>query len=164
MNKGRAREEQGMSKHVLSQLCCINMNCIVCTMRQLSFVCEIMQLAAFPLRNLRDLREKRPFTCKERARKERGYPLTALLHKHELHDSTMRQLSFICEIMQLAAFLCVISVICGRHRPLTSKGRVRNEQACSLTALLYKHELHCLHYVATVFSLRNNAACCIPSA
>ena len=31
-----------------------------------------------------------------------------------------------------------------------------------LTALLHKHELHCLHYVATVFCLRNNAACCIP--
>ena len=31
-----------------------------------------------------------------------------------------------------------------------------------LTALLHKHELHSLHYVATVFCLRNNAACCIP--
>ena len=71
----------------------------------LGFICD----------NLRDLRENRPFTCKgrarneqgkskERARNERACFLTALLHKHELHDSTMRQLSFVCEIMQLAAF------------------------------------------------------------
>ena len=105
-SKERARNEQGINEHVSSQLCCINMNSIVFTMRQLSFVCEIMQLAAFPLRNLRDLREKRPFTCKERARKERGY---------------------------------------------------------SLTALLYKHELHCLHYEVAVFCLRNNGGCCILS-
>ena len=56
-SKERARNEQGINEHVSSQLCCINMNSIVFTMRQLSFVCEIMQLAAFPLRNLRDLRE-----------------------------------------------------------------------------------------------------------
>ncbi len=61
-----------MNKGVSSQLCCINMNCIVSTMWQLSFLCEIMQLAAFPLRNQRDLRETWPFTCKGRARKEQG--------------------------------------------------------------------------------------------
>ena len=46
-SKERARNEQGINEHVSSQLCCINMNSIVFTMRQLSFVCEIMQLAAF---------------------------------------------------------------------------------------------------------------------
>ena len=142
MSKERARNEQGINEHVSSQLCCINMNSIVFTMRQLSFVCEIMQLAAFPLRNLRDLREKRPFTCKERARKERGYPLTALLHKHELHDSTMRQLSFICEIMQLAAFLCVISVICGRN----GRSHVRSEQGKNegILSQLYCINMNCM--------------------
>ena len=122
------RKEQGKNEHVSSQLCCINMNCIVCTMRQLSFVCEIMQLAAFPLRNLRDLREKRPFTCKERARKERGYSLTALLYKHELHDSTMRQLSFVCVIMQLAAFSLRNLRDLRETWPFTCKGRTRKEQ------------------------------------
>ena len=61
-----------MNKGVSSQLCCINMNCIVSTMWQLSFLCEIMQLAAFPLRNQRDLRETWPFTHKGRAKKEQG--------------------------------------------------------------------------------------------
>ena len=140
-----------MNEHVSSQLCCINMNSIVFTMRQLSFVCEIMQLAAFPLRNQRNLRENWPFTCKGRARNEWACSLTALLYKHELHS------------------LCVISEICGRigrshirEEQGKNKEWTRNEQACSHTALLHKHELHCLHYVATVFSLRNNAACCIP--
>ena len=146
MNKGRAREEQGMSKHVLSQLCCINMNCIVSTMRQLSFVCEIMQLAAFPLRNQRDLRETWPFTCKGRTRKEQG--------KNEHVSSqlccinmncivcTMWQLSFVCEIMQLAAFLCVISVICGRN----GRSHVRSEQGKNegILSQLYCINMNCM--------------------
>ena len=91
------------------------------------------------------VREERGMN-KERARKEQGMnehvPLTALLHKHELHDSTMRQLSFICEIMQLAAFLCVISVICGRN----GRSHVRSEQGKNegILSQLYCINMNCM--------------------
>ena len=95
----------------------------------LGFVCD----------NLRDLRENRPFTHKERARKEQGKSkertrneracsLTALLYKHELHDSTMRQLSFVCVIMQLAAFSLRNLRDLRETWPFTCKGRTRKEQ------------------------------------
>ena len=87
-SKERARNEQGINEHVSSQLCCINMNCIV---------------------------------------------------------STMWQLSFVCEIMQLAAFLCVISVICGRN----GRSHVRSEQGKNEGIL---SQLYCININLTKLS------------
>ena len=126
-----------------------------------------MQLAAFPLRNQRDLRETWPFTCKGRVRNEQACSLTALLYKHELH--CLHYVATVFSLRNNAA--CCIPLRPLRDlrekRPFTCKERAREEQgmkAYPLTALLYKHELHCLHCVVAVFYLRNNAACCIPSA
>ena len=55
---------------------------------------------------------------------------------------TMRQLSFVCEIMQLAAFLCVISVICGRN----GRSHVRSEQGKNegIPSQLYCINMNCM--------------------
>ena len=118
-----SRRERQVEANVIVAVCCS-----YCCFVVLGFVCD----------NLRDLRENRPFTCKgrarneqgkskERARNERACSLTALLHKHELHDSTMRQLSFVCEIMQLAAFPLRNQRNLRENWPFTCKGRARNE-------------------------------------
>ena len=124
MSKERTRNERACSLTALlhkHELYCLHYVATVFCLRNNAACC-------IPLRNQRDLREKRPFTCKERARKERGYPLTALLHKHELHDSTMRQLSFVCVIMQLAAFSLRNLRDLRETWPFTCKGRTRKEQ------------------------------------
>ena len=69
-----------------------------------------------PLRDLRYLRENihirvlNQFTNK----KPQCLPQISLITQTKPKTTTTSQTVFLCEIMQLAAFLCVICVICGR--------------------------------------------------
>ena len=87
------------------------------------FLCEIIQLCCIPLRDLRYLRENIHMRVLNllAQRKPQCLPqisqMTQTNHKTQSsnnHNNHNNQPVFICEIMQLAAFLCVISAICGR--------------------------------------------------
>ena len=108
MNKERARKEQGMNEHVSSQLCCINMNSIVFTMRQLSFVCEIMQLAAFPLRNQRDLRENWPLN---HIRKEQEIAKERIFHENRAFILRLRIIKEQASVNNIPYSSCLVCII-----------------------------------------------------
>ena len=107
-SKERARNEQGINEHVSSQLCCINMNCIVSTMRQLSFVCEIMQLAAFPLRNQRDLRENWPLN---HIRKEQEITKERIFHENRAFILRLRIIKEQASVNNIPYSSCLVCII-----------------------------------------------------
>jgi hypothetical protein len=86
---------------------------------QVSFLCEIIQLCCIPLRDLRNLRENNtqeysinPHKRNPKvSRRSRRFTQTNPKQQNSLN---LQQPVFLCEIMQLAAFVCVICVICGR--------------------------------------------------
>ena len=74
-----------------------------------------MQLCCIPLRDLRYLRENtRKSTQSICTKKPQCLPQISLITQTKPKTTTTSQTVFLCEIMQLAAFLCVICVICGR--------------------------------------------------
>ena len=77
-----------------------------------------MQLCCIPLRHLRDLRENNTQEYSINCTNENPmYPadLADLRRQTTKHRTTIiTQSVFLCVIMQPAAFLCVICVICGR--------------------------------------------------
>ena len=107
-SKERARNEQGINEHVSSQLCCINMNSIVFTMRQLSFVCEIMQLAAFPLRNQRDLRENWPLN---HIRKEQEITKERIFHENRAFILRLRIIKEQASVNNIPYSSCLVCII-----------------------------------------------------
>ena len=76
----------------------------------------------------------------------------------------LKQTVFLCVIMQLAAFLCVICVICGRiNTQAYSINPHRRNPKC--LSLIYADKTQNNKTALTspiCLSLRNNAACCIP--
>ena len=65
--------------------------------------------------------------------------------------------------MQLAAFLCVICVICGRiHASLLNLYCTNEPQCLPQISLIYADKPQNHTNLTNCLSLRNNAACCIP--
>ena len=81
-----------------------------------------MQQSCIPLRNLRNLRENKHISVlyQSAQMKPQCIPLISQIYADKTQNNktaitTTTSLSvFLCVIMQLAAFLCVICVICGR--------------------------------------------------
>ena len=87
------------------------------------FLCDIIQLSCIHLRHLRYLRENihaRVLNLLAQM-KPQCLPQISQIYadkpqnnKNSNNCNNLKQPVFLCEIMQLAAFLCVICVICGR--------------------------------------------------
>ena len=76
-----------------------------------------MQLAAFPLRDLRNLRENntQEYPSYIAQTKPQYLPQISQIYADKPQNSlNLKQPVFLCEIIQLAVFICVICVICGR--------------------------------------------------
>jgi len=92
------------------------------SLKQPVFLCEIMQLCCIPLRDLRYLRENiHPNLLNQYTRTKPQYlPLISLIYADKQQTTKqqnslyLKQTVFLCDIMQPAAFLCVICAICGR--------------------------------------------------
>ncbi len=69
---------------------------------------------------------------------------------------------FLCEIMQLAAFLCVICAICERITRKSTQSIRTNETPMSLPLISQIYADKPKTTSPNCLSLRNNAACCIP--
>ncbi len=83
-------------------------------------------------------------------------------HKTTL-TSSPHQSVFLCEIMQLAAFVCVICVICERitHK-LTQSIAQTNPQKSLAEYADNRRQNHETTLTTICLSLRDNAACCVP--
>ena len=81
---------------------------------QTVFLCEIMQLAAFSLRDLRYLRENIHASVLNLHCTKKPHVSPADFADSRRQNPKPHKTVFLCEIMQLAAFLCVICAICGR--------------------------------------------------
>ena len=89
-------------------------------LKQPVFLCVIMQLCCIRLRDLRNLRENiHPNLLNQYTQKKpQCLPLISQIYADKTpkqqNSLNLKQIVFLCVIMQLAAFLCVICVICGR--------------------------------------------------
>ena len=120
-----------------------------------------------PLRDLRYLRENihirvlNQFTNK----KPQCLPQISLITQTKPKTTTTSQTVFLCEIMQLAAFLCVICVICGRIFTQEYSIYCTKKPQC-LPQISQIHADKPQNPKTTLttncLSLRYNAACCIP--
>ena len=127
-----------------------------------------MQLCCIPLRDLRYLRENihirvlNQFTNK----KPQCLPQISLITQTKPKTTTTSQTVFLCDIMQLAAFLCVICAICGRIHARGLKQSAQMKPQC-LPQISQIHADKPQNHKTTLtspncLSLRYNAACCIP--
>ncbi len=89
-------------------------------LKQTVFLCEIIQLSCIHLRNLRNLRENihaRVLNLLAQMKPHKSHADHADNRRQNPNSNNLMNLKqpvFLCEIMQLAAFLCVICAICGR--------------------------------------------------
>ena len=137
-----------------------------------------MQLAAFPLRDLRYLRENntQAYSINIAQTKPQGLPQISQMTqtnprttKPQNNKTTITtpttpptQPVFLCGIMQLAAFLCVICAICGRiTRKRTQSIPTDESLNISRRSLRYRRQTAIPTLTPICLSLRNNAACCI---
>ena len=75
----------------------------------------------------------------------------------------LKQIVFLCEIMQPAAFLCVICVICGRiHARGLKQSAQKKPQCLPQITLIYADKPKTTLTTQNCLSLRYDAACCIP--
>ena len=86
-------------------------------LKQPVFLCDIMQLSCIPLRNLRYLRENIYIRLLKQSaqKKPKSLPQISQIYADKPQNSlNLKQPVFLCGIIQLAVFLCVICEICGR--------------------------------------------------
>ena len=97
-----------------------------------------MQPRCIPLRNLRNLRENKHISVlyQSAQMKPQCIPLISQIYADKTQNNktaitTTTSLSvFLCVIMQLAAFLCVICAICGRITRKSTQSICTNETQC----------------------------------
>jgi hypothetical protein len=139
-------------------------------LKQPVFLCVIMQLAAF-------LSASSALSAGEYSRKSTqsihtqetptSLPLIPQIYADKQQNSLNLKLTvFLCVIMQLAAFLCVLCVICGRIYIQTYSiyiAQMKPQKSPADLADLRRQTTNNKTTLTTIcLSLRYNAACCIP--
>ena len=123
-----------------------------------------MQLCCIPLRDLRYLRENiHARVLNQSAKKKTHVSPADLADDADKPQNNNNQTVFLCDIMQPAAFLCVICVICGRiHARGLKQSAQKKPQCLPQITLIYADKPKTTLTTQNCLSLRYDAACCIP--